>query len=143
MTTAGRRTRLGATAVVVVLLVLGTLWGQDDDFPFGPLRMFAHANKVDGVVYAPQLVAVDSGGGEHPIEGDLIGLRRAELEGRYHAFRADPSLLAELAQAYEARYQGVDIVEVRLLRHRRDLVDSRVVAETTDVVVAWEEADAT
>ncbi|MEK8108160.1 hypothetical protein NKG94_30625 [Micromonospora sp. M12] len=32
LTTRGRATRLGATALGLVLLVVGTFWGSDDDF---------------------------------------------------------------------------------------------------------------
>ena len=41
LTTRGRVTRLGATALGLVLLLAGTIWGSDDDFPFGPFRMYS------------------------------------------------------------------------------------------------------
>src|SRR3954470_9890907 len=37
----GRAARLAASAVVLAVLLGGTLWGTDADFPFGPFRMYS------------------------------------------------------------------------------------------------------
>ncbi len=137
MTSAGRRVRTVATAVVLALTVSGSLWGGDDDFPFGPFRMYATRARTDGVVSTPYLVLVDADGNELRPRSDVFGLRPAELEGRYPRCRADPSLLGALAAAYAERPPGVAIVEARLHRRRRQLDDGRVVGESSDVVAEW------
>jgi hypothetical protein len=139
VTVVGRRVRVVASAIVFALVVAGSLWGSDDDFPFGPFRMYATAARTDGVVSTPFLVLVDADGTELRPRSDVFGLRPAELEGRYPDFRADPTLLGSLAAAYESRVPDTDIVEARLQRRRRQLDDGRVVAESTDVVAVWHE----
>ena len=47
LSTRGRAVRVAATAVAALLLLLGTVWGQDDDFPFGPFRMYSTAPEPD------------------------------------------------------------------------------------------------
>src|SRR4051812_11901510 len=74
---AGRRVRSAVAAVALVVLVVGALWGQDDDFPFGPFRMYATATKPTGVVATPFLWAVDANGREFEIKGAVFGLRPA------------------------------------------------------------------
>lgn len=128
-----------ATVIALLLVAYGTVWGTDDQFPFGPFKMYASATKTTGVVATPFVVAVDADGDEKRIRSDVFGLRPAELEGQYPRLKAHPDLLGDLAVAYEEDHPGVDLVEVRLMRRRRHLVDSVVVDETTDEVAAWRE----
>ncbi len=139
LTARGRRTRGAATVIALLLIAYGTVWGTDDHFPFGPFKMYARATKTTGVVATPFLVAVDAEGAELRIRSDVFGLRPAELEGQYPRLKDHPDLLGDLAIVYKATHPGVDIVEVRLMRRRRHLVDSVVVDETTDEVAAWQE----
>lgn len=118
MTATGRRVRLAAVAIVAALTVAGTAWGSDDDFPFGPFRMYATSGKATGTIRTADLVGVRADGTEEVLHAGDVGLRRAELEGQLPRFRDDPSLLALLA--------GPDHVAVRLVERVRRVVDRRV-----------------
>ena len=136
MTTAGRRVRLGAVTVGLVLLLLGSWRGSDHDFPFGPFRMYATSGRPNGAVRTAALEGV-ADGETFRIQPEALGLRRAELEGQYDRFRRDPRLLASLADAYEVR--GVRLDELRLIERVRRLKDRRRVGKTETVVLAtWE-----
>ncbi len=138
LSTGARRWRAVVTAVALVLLLAGSLWGQDDHFPFGPFRMYARASRPDGQVSTPFLVAVRADGTEEQVRSDVFGLRPAELEGQYPRLRAQPELLGALAAEYEARTPGEPpVVELRLMRRVRDLVDFEVVRETVREVAVW------
>lgn len=138
MTVAGRGVRLGATAVVLLLLVVGSLAGGDDWFPVGPFRMYATSGRPTGAVRTAVLVGVTAGGDEIAIDAEEVGLRRAELEGQFPHFRRQPSLLGALASALEDR-RGVQLVEVRLEEEVRPVADRRPTGEVRrEVVATWE-----
>ncbi|MFL6138509.1 MAG: hypothetical protein ACJ74O_11985 [Frankiaceae bacterium] len=136
LTRAGRRRRGAATAAALVLLLAGTAWGSDDDFPFGPFRMYAGRNDPNGVVGATTLEAVLPGGRVVTVDERATGMRRAELEGRLDQFQADPALLATVAAAHarlhphEAPYAEV---RVRLRAYR---LHHAAIATTTDRILA-------
>lgn len=135
MTVAGRRVRGVAVAVVLGLLVAGSVWGSDHDFPFGPFRMYATSGRTNGAVRTAALVGVVEGR-PFTIQPESLGLRRAELEGQYARFRTEPRLLASLARAYERR--GVQLDELRLVQRVRRIVDRRRSGpSTSEVIVAW------
>ena len=100
LTATGRHLRVALLAVAGTLLLLGTLVGQDDAFPFGPFRMYATADAPNGSVLSTRLEAVTVDGAVVRVgEGD-IGMRRAEYEGQLPSLSAsalgDPiSLKAE------------------------------------------------
>ena len=133
MTRAGRRLRLGVAAVVLGALALGTLWGDDDHFPFGPFRMYASTHPADGATTWFELIGVTAAG-EHVVLGDgSYGMRRAELEARVGWYGEDPSRLAALADAYAERHPGEPrLVALELVERRQDrgadAPGSRVVA---------------
>lgn len=132
MTAAGRRVRVAATAVVLALVLAGSLWGADDDFPVGPFRMFAHSGKANGVVSVPQLVGVVDGR-TFRIPPESVNIRRAEIEGQINRFR-EPTLLESLGRTYLR--SGRELDELRLVLRRRRIVDGRRVGEPTSRVVA-------
>ena len=132
MTAAGRNLRLAATAAVLALVLAGSLWGSDDDFPFGPFRMFAHSGKANGVVSVPQLVGV-ADGRTFRITPEAVNIRRAEIEGQFNRFR-EPALLEALARTYID--EGNELDELRLVLRRRRIEDGRRVGPSTGRVVA-------
>ena len=137
MTAPRRRARLVAAALVFGLLVAGTAWGQDDHFPFGPFRMYATRQRLDGATTWYQIEAVTSDGDRIFLPGPAYGMRRAELEGQLPRFVAEPALLAELAAAYERRRPTEPgLVEIHLVRRRQPLAGGRPVGEPTDKTVA-------
>jgi hypothetical protein len=122
--------RLAIGAVALVAVLVGTVRGQDDDFPVGPFRMYATAAKPTGTVRVAELIGVRPDGTRVVLQAHDVGLRRAELEGQLPRFRKDPELLAALATpAY---------VEIRLEERERFVVDRRVQGdERRTLVASW------
>lgn len=133
MTATGRRVRLAATAIVLAVLVAGSLWGADHDFPFGPFRMYATTGRPTGAVRTAALVGIRDGR-RVALQPELVGLRRAELEGQYPRFRQDPRLLAAVARSYDRH--GVHLDELRLVERVRQIVDRRRVPGSHGRVLA-------
>ncbi len=139
MTTLGRRLRQAATAIVVALLLAGTVAGADDDFPFGPLRMYATRQRLDGTTSWYRIEATTADGELVFVPGAAYGMRRAELEGQIPRFVADPSLLGELAVAFTARRPDEPpLVEIRLVKRSQQLAGGRPSGvPTDDQVASW------
>ena len=125
-------------AAVFGLLVVGTFWGQDDHFPFGPFRMYANATKTTGGVRTMEVWATTATGDDVRVPAASLGLRRAELEGQRARFREDPDLVGALADAYH-RFQPdrPRLVEILLVHNIRELVDNRVVDQRRVVFQTW------
>ena len=92
----GRRVRLAATGVVLALLLGGTLWGNDSEFPFGPFRMYSTRADPDRPVVSTSVVGVTADGDEVRLSGGEVGLRRAEFEGQLDRLTEQPELLGLL-----------------------------------------------
>ena len=101
LTDTGRAVRLAVTALVAVLLLAGTFVGQDDDFPFGPFRMYSTRDDPDGAVVSTRVEAVSPDGRVLVVDERSTGLKRAEVEGQVQRFREDPTLLAALSRAHD------------------------------------------
>jgi hypothetical protein len=140
MTVPSRHARLLAAAVVFSLLFVGTIRGQDDDFPFGPFRMYATRQSLDGTTTWYGIDGVTDDGRVTFLPGATYGMRRAELEGQVRRFVAEPRLLGELATAYARRRPGsAPLVEIYLVKHEQRLSGGRPVGERHDEVVAtWQ-----
>ncbi len=137
LTSAGRRLRVGVTVVVAALLLAGTVVGQDDDFPFGPFRMYSTRDDPDGRVVSTRVEAVDRTGQVRVVDERSTGLKRAEVEGQVRRFESDPGLLAALARAHRAlRPDEPAFVEVRVVEQASFLRDSRPTGRSTERVVA-------
>lgn len=139
LTATGRRVRVGVTAVAAALLVAGTVVGQDDDFPFGPFRMYATRDDPDGIVVSTRVEAVDSTGRVVVVPDSATGMRRAEIEGEVGRFRRNPALLRELSRAHSALHPAEPpYAEVRVVERRYRLHDSRPTGHADEqVVAAW------
>ncbi|MFG1928241.1 hypothetical protein [Cryptosporangium sp. NPDC048952] len=123
LTPVGKRIRIGATLLGLLLLVVTTLFGTDDDFPAAPFRMYSTTDKLDAPVKSLRLEGVTVDGERIVLTDSDTGLRRAEIEGQQERIKADPGLLDAVAEAYhsrnpsQARLAEVDIV-VRLIQLR-------------------------
>jgi hypothetical protein len=138
----GRRVRGLVTVVGFLLLVAGTLWGQDDHFPFGPFRMYAHSAKPDGFVRSSRLEGVNAEGERFKLTDAATGLRRAEIEGQISRFEADGDRLSAVADAYHARHPDEpELVLVEILQRRYQLEDGDPTGEVTEVQIAVWTAD--
>ncbi len=124
----------------MLLLVVGTAWGEDDHFPFGPFKMYSRATRTTGRVTWLELEGRDAAGRTKNVTGDDVGLRRAELEGQMPRFRDDPDLLAALAEAWRRIRPGEpELVEIRVIAQAQDVVDSTPVGEPVErVVLTWQ-----
>jgi hypothetical protein len=131
----GRIVRLGAAAALCGGLLWGSVWGQDDAFPIGPMRMYATRQRLDGRISWYQVRAVSPDGTEAFVSGAALGMRRAEVEGQVPRFLAEPQLLCTLAIAV-----GGDVAapgtEVRLVKVSSQLRDGAPSGDTTEEVRA-------
>lgn len=124
---------------MVALIVYGSIWGTDDDFPFGPMKMYATSTKPTGRVGLAAVYGTTADGTEVKITPDDLGMRGAELEGQMPRFTEHPELLGALAETYHDNFPDRPrFVNVRLQRNYKQLVDGRVVGRTQKVVASWD-----
>ena len=137
--------RAAALAAGVALAAYGTVWGDDDLWPFAPMSQFAffvgrddeiRAVRVDADTTAGELVRV-------PLSPGGIGMQRAEIEGQLTQIERDPSLLQSLALAQRVRhpeqpqYRRIYVREVVTT-----LRDGRLAGEHVETVATWDVPDA-
>ncbi|MEV4709379.1 hypothetical protein [Actinoplanes sp. NPDC049316] len=133
----GRAVRVAVTAVAAVLLLAGTFWGQDDDFPFGPFRMYSTAPDPDADAPDTRVEGVDTTGRTIVLTEANSGLRRAEIEGQQQAYVDDPGRLRQIAVAYAEKSPGAArLTTVRIVIRWEGIEDSRPTGESRDEVVA-------
>jgi hypothetical protein len=137
LTAAGRRARIAVTLLLAVLTLAGTAVGQDDDFPFGPFRMYSTRDDPNGTVVSTRVEAVDTGGRLQVVDERSTGLKRAEVEGQVRRFRAEPELLGALSRAHD-RLQPAEppYAEVRVVERVYQLRDSRPTGQESERIVA-------
>lgn len=136
LSAAARLRRLAGVLVVLVLLLAGTVWGDDDEFPFGPFRMYSTRNDPNAPVISTRAVGITATGEEVKLSGGQVGLRRAEFEGQINRLREEPELLGLLAHAYaEANPTAPEFVSVQVVHRRLELADGRPTGSYTDRVV--------
>lgn len=140
LTARGRTTRLLATAVAGGLLLAGTVWGQDDHFPFGPFRMYSTSNPPNAPAPDTRVEGVDATGAVVQLDQARTGIRRAEIEGQQGRYADDPSLLREVVKAYVDRNPAAPaLVEVRIVIRWHEIRDGRPTGRTTDeTAVRWQ-----
>ena len=133
----GRAVRVAVTAIGAAVLLAGTLWGQDDDFPFGPFRMYATAPDPNADAPDTRVEGVDAAGRTVPLTESNSGLRRAEIEGQQQAYVDHPGRLRHVAIAYAARNPGAaPLKTVRIVIHWVGIEDARPTGTSYEQVVA-------
>lgn len=137
----GRKARLlrtGATATLVTLLVVGTLWGEDDHFPFGPMRMYSTTTAPAGTVRVVSFEVVTDEGKTFRYHPEMLGIRPAEIEGQMDRLRGDPDLLRHLATAHE-RISGSEtrLVALRLIVGTHRLQGRKAASYDEEIVASW------
>lgn len=133
---AARTRRLVASYLVVGLLLVGTFWGLDDHFPFGPFRMYSTKDEVDGPVRSLLFEASYADGEPFIIGAGDLGLRRAEADGQVERVREDPEFLRHFVAAYEAFHPDEPPLQTFRLFHRVYQLESREPVGSTDVTIA-------
>jgi hypothetical protein len=137
LTDRGRRVRVAATLLCGGLLLAGTLFGVDDDFPFGPFRMYSTAPDPNGAAKDTRVEGVDASGRTVVITEGNSGIRRAEIEGQQQAYEAEPSRLAQVATAYaEHSPAAPELRTVRIVIRWHGIRHARPTGTYTDQVVA-------
>jgi hypothetical protein len=133
----GKRIRLGLTTAALAALLLGTVIGQDDAFPFGPFRMYSTTDDLNAPVASTRVEAVNSAGRRFALTDEMTGMRRAEIEGQLGRFRADPRLLAALATGYARRHgQAPRLVLIEVITRHFALRNGRPTGSWADQVDA-------
>lgn len=136
LTPAGRAARLAASAVILLLLLAGSVWGDDDAFPFGPFRMYSTRADPNQPVVSTRVVGLTPSGTEIRLSGGEVGLRRAEFEGQLPRIADQPELLGLLAEAYAARHPAAEeLVAVRVIQRWSELADGAPTGEYWDRVL--------
>jgi hypothetical protein len=137
LTSRGRAVRVAVAALGAALLLAGTLWGQDDDFPFGPFRMYSTAPDPDADAPDTRVEGVDTTGRTVELTEANSGLRRAEIEGRQQAYVDNPGRLRQVAIAYSVRTPGAaPLKEVRIVIRWVGIAHARPTGTSHDQVIA-------
>lgn len=133
-----RLVRLTLTALVLFLLVVGTFLGDDDEFPFGPFKMYAGTAHLDDPVPVMKFEGVTADGTTVDILAKEFGLRPAEVEGQLGRVRSDPSLLPDIVTAYEEMNPDAPRLNVFRVEHGTyHLVDGRPAGYTEETLAEW------
>jgi hypothetical protein len=126
-----------AAVAVFGLLIAGTFKGDDDQFPFGPFRMYASAVDNNGAVRALRIDGVDDQGHPLVVQSDLLGMRRAEFEGELPRLEGDQALLDSLARHYRSQQQSSPkLRELVVVETSYQLVNGKQEGGSTERVVA-------
>ncbi len=140
--TAGMRARVFAGLLVAVLLVVGTFWGDDDNFPFGPFRMYSTKQGLDGEVRVTEVEGLTPSGQWVGLPFDDFGLRRADIEGQLGMLAQPPEeVLASMSVAYDRFGRGdYDIVALRLRERTIDIENGVPAGEEVVTLAIWRRA---
>ena len=140
LSTTGIVVRLVASAGVLVTLLVGTLYGNDDHFPFGPFRMYSTTKDPNGTVISTRMESVDVNGHRDMLRGGEVGLRRAEIEGQLRRLRKDPTLLRLVADAYIKRNpNATPLARIEIIVRHYELKNGKPSGDKVDnVVTAWD-----
>ena len=138
LTSRQRVVRLTGVALVMVGLLAGTFWGNDEHFPLGPFRMYSVTNSLDGEIRAIYLEGVSASGETFRLDFGDLGLRRAEVEGQLE--RDPPAVvLPLLASSFDRRNPGLGpLSELRLVEEVHQMREGRVVSTVANTLGEWE-----
>lgn len=114
MSRRGAVARLAAVLVGLTLVIAGTVNGQDDDFPFGPFRMYSTRDNPNGAVRELRVQLLLTTGAVQDVTNASGAPRRAELEGRVGDLAAHPDEVAKLVPFYVDHASG-PVRELRLV----------------------------
>jgi hypothetical protein len=139
VSSSGRLARLCTALVVFGVLAVGTFVGLDDQFPFGPFRMYATSNAATGEIAVVALEARTADGDwtlVRPSPGS-VGMNVAEFEGQLPRFEADQSLLGAVANSRESLHPDEEPwVGLRIIREATVVVDKVPTGEVRRTMLA-------
>lgn len=136
--TLGYVVRAVLPVVIAGLLLAGSLVGEDDNFPFGPFRMYSTKQELDARIRALELWALTDGRWE-PIRTSEFGLRRADLEGQLGKLEQPPEVvLARLAASYPRLHDEAFPFGGLQFRQRIHQLEGGVpVDERVELIATW------
>ncbi len=132
--------RSAVLAIGTLLVVWGTLFGNDVDWPFGPMSQFAFRVGRDDAIRSTFLQARTSKGNVMvvPITVSNLGIARAETEGQQNAIIRDPRLLGDLASSYHRLHPTEPGLTQLWLRERVTVLrNGRDAGQHVDTLVGW------
>ena len=130
-----------ATALVLGAALAGSLWGDDDNWPVGPFRMYATTTALDGTVTIPSFAAETADGRVLRLDADDFGLRRAEILGQLRRLREHPELLGALATAHARLHPDAPgLRSLRLIAVVHRLRGGRAIGLGHETVATWRRA---
>jgi hypothetical protein len=133
--------RFAAAAVGVVLVAHGSIWGDDQQWPFAPMSQFAFAVSPEGDIKSNYVEADTTAGTtvRVPLDAAGVGLGRAEVEGQLGRFVTDPALLGSIAEAAANLHpEWPHYVRLRLLQQVTLLDDGKVGATYIRQLAAYD-----
>lgn len=139
MTLRTKVVRITLGLVTAITLLVGTWIGDDDNFPFGPFRMYSTKQELDGEVRIIEIYGLSRNGQWVKVLFNNFGLRRADVEGQLGKLAEPPqAILAEMFEAHDRIHAGPVPFEALQLRQRTyDLEDGRSVRELVETIGTW------
>jgi hypothetical protein len=132
----GRIVRVAATLAVILLAFAGSVFGQDDNFPFGPFRMYSTTDDPNQPVVEILVFATDVGGRRFELNEKNSGVRRAEVEGQLPKFVSDLSLEAAMADGWNRRHPADKVNKVEIVQRAHELRAGNATGRFTDTPLA-------
>ena len=136
----------GVLLVLGTLLVIrGTVIGNDVDWPFGPMSQFAFRVGHNDAIHSTFLQARTTTGEVIvvPLTAHNIGIARAEIEGQQPAIIRQPALLGDLAGSYHRLHPAEPALQQLWLRDRVTVLhDGRADGEHVTTLVGWPDVTA-
>ena len=120
----GRSWRALATLAAVIGVSAGSVIGQDEWWPLGPMSQYAFLVTNDGVINSPYMEA-------RTVDGDLVGvalskaglgLERSEIEGQLPRIVEQPELMQAIAVLRARRQPDQPRYAEIYLRNRQTLL---------------------
>ncbi|GAA3637987.1 hypothetical protein GCM10022223_66130 [Kineosporia mesophila] len=134
--------RAAALAAGTLLVINGSVFGNDVYWPFGPMSQFAFRTGTNDVIRSTFLAAVDEDGmlQRVTLSPANLGIARAEIEGQQPRFVREPDMLSDLAANYRRIHPGVpELTQLWLCEKVTKLHNGRDAGSTTQTVVGWPE----
>ena len=136
----GRAWRALAVTAGTLLVINGSVFGNDVYWPFGPMSQFAFRVGTNDAIRSTFLAAVDADGRLQrvSISPHNLGIARAEIEGQQTRFVRDPGLLSTLAGNYHERHPDAPgLTQLWLGQEVTKLHNGRDAGTSVETVVGW------
>jgi len=138
----GRAWRTAALLALVGILFWNSAYGEDDDFPLGPMTQFAFYVQSSGGQINSRWLEADTAGGAHiklSFNASGSGLKRAEVEGQSGLIQRDPSLLQGIADRLNQGRTGPSrLTRIYVVHETKTLDKGKVVRTVQTNQAVWD-----